>query len=508
MIARGVFILGFGVAANIVLARLLAPRDFGLVALGTVLLVFGSFLSDGGLGAALLRRPQPPERRELAAVNALQLSITIAIALAFAVGGVIVGRDGLVVAVMVATLPISVLKTPSSIMLERQLEYRLLATVDVVEALSFYTWSLTAVALGMGVWGMATGMVVRALAGTSVMIGFGPIGPVVPRWSRDAIRPLLGFGLKFQANPVASMARDQTVNVGIAVVAGVSTLGVWNLAWRVLQVPYMVFGTVGRIGYPTMARLLGSGADPRRALERGLAALAVVTGSVIVAVVGFAPALPAVLGHAWNAVPAVLLWAGMALAASAPMSVGTSGYLYAADRAGTVVLSTCLGAAAWLAVGLSLLPAIGAPAVGVGWCASAVVQIFVLGRRTVATSGAAIGRSVVPPILAAMAAAASGFVTARALGHTVPAGLAGLAVAELVLATALFTIGRRALRDTAALVAGAVPALAERLGRRSAAPPSAAEPSAPEQPLGEVGAAALPVHGPSEGGVLARDARD
>ena len=34
LMARGALILVFGVGANIVLARLLVPRDFGLVALG------------------------------------------------------------------------------------------------------------------------------------------------------------------------------------------------------------------------------------------------------------------------------------------------------------------------------------------------------------------------------------------------------------------------------------------------------------------------------------------
>ena len=60
--ARGALIYALGIVANLALARLLVPRDFGLVALGTVLVVLGTYLAIGGLGAALIRREQSPER--------------------------------------------------------------------------------------------------------------------------------------------------------------------------------------------------------------------------------------------------------------------------------------------------------------------------------------------------------------------------------------------------------------------------------------------------------------
>jgi hypothetical protein len=41
-----------GFAGTIVLARLLAPHDFGLLAFGSTLMVFAKYLLDGGLGAA------------------------------------------------------------------------------------------------------------------------------------------------------------------------------------------------------------------------------------------------------------------------------------------------------------------------------------------------------------------------------------------------------------------------------------------------------------------------
>ncbi len=51
-----------GLLGALVTARLLTPYDFGLVAIGTTVLAFGSLLDDGGVGTALIRRPEPPTK--------------------------------------------------------------------------------------------------------------------------------------------------------------------------------------------------------------------------------------------------------------------------------------------------------------------------------------------------------------------------------------------------------------------------------------------------------------
>jgi O-antigen/teichoic acid export membrane protein len=456
LVARGAVILVAGVGANIVLARLLSPRDFGLVALGGVLIVFGSFFADAGLGAGLIRRAQPPTREELAAVNAVQFLVTGGLAAAAAGVAAVIGRDAWIVAAMVASLPIAMLKVPSVILLERRLEYRTISIVDLVEAGVFYAWALVTVALGAGVWGFATAVVARAAVGSATMLWLGPAGIVRPRWSGPAIRPLLGFGAKFQASVVIALVRDQTLNVGIAAIAGVSALGVWNLAWRVLQIPFMVFGTLGRVGFPAMARLLEDGSDPRPVLERGGAALAVLSAAMMVALTSFAPALPSVLGDSWHQVPAVLLWAGIALIASLPAVVSTMPYLFATDEGGTVVIAALIAAVLWLGLTFPLLVTLGPVAAAIGWCAGAFGQLALLVVRTGERSGAAIASSLAAPVLLGIAAAVLGWVIADAAGDSAGAGLLGVAAGEVLLLVALTAVGRAALRDTRAFLVQAI----------------------------------------------------
>jgi O-antigen/teichoic acid export membrane protein len=453
LVARGVLIQGFGVVANIVLARLLLPRDFGLVALGTAFLLVGAVVSEGGLGGALIRREQSPTRQELAAVNGLQVGITTLIAVAVAAAAIPLGRDGLVVAAMTASLPITILRAPSVIMLERRLSFRPVAAGDVSEALSYYVWAIATVALGMGVWGMATAVVVRAVVGTGVTVALGPVGFVRPRWSWRLIRPLLGFGAKFQAAIALTLVRDQGLNTGVAAIAGVTTLGIWNLAYRVIQVPYMLVGNVTRIWYPAMSRLLAAREDPRDLMTRAAAAFAVVLGAVLVAVVGFAPALPALVGERWHDVPLTLAFACLGLMIGAPAAVTASGYLYAAGDAGAVLRAVAAQTAAWFTVAFATLPALGAPAVGIGWTAAACANRALLVREVRLRTGARFARKTLVPTGVALVAGLSGWAIASAGEANMLRGALGAAAAELVLAAGLATLSRPLLRATVALVA-------------------------------------------------------
>ena len=452
LMVRAAVVMMVGLVANVALARLLTPRDFGLVALGAAVLVFATMMSETGLGAGLIRRADAPSDAELRAVNALQFALAVAVVTVAAAVGAAIGRDGLVVAVMLAGLPVATLKAPSVILLERRLDYGVIARVDVIEALTFYVWAIGTVALGAGVWGFATAAVARAFAGAIAMARLGPRSLMLPRWSWAHARPVLAFGAKFQGAVVVNLLRDQALNVGIAVVAGVATLGVWNLAWRVLQVPLMAFGNLGRVAFPAMARLVEGGADPRSAIERIGASVAVLSAVVLVALVGFAPAVPDVVGPGWEDVPAVLLGGGLTLLVSFPVVIACSPYLFAADNGGTVILAAALGAVVWLGVALPLVPSLGAPAAAVGWAAGAVVQLALLASRTADRSGASLVRTAGAPIAIGIAAAVTAWIVSDAAGRGVGAGLLGVVAGEAALLVALAVLCRAALRETRGFV--------------------------------------------------------
>jgi O-antigen/teichoic acid export membrane protein len=446
---RGVALRLVALGGNVVLARLLLPRDFGAVAFGSTLIVLLTVAGDAGMGAGLIRRKDPPSREDLRAVLAVQLTLTLVLSAITVAIAAPFGRTGLVTLVMVAALPFTAVKAPAVVMTERRLRYRPIMIVEVAESLLFYGWAIGTVAAGWGVWGFASAAVVRSLVGAGLMLALVPDGRVLPRFSWSRVRSLLGFGARFQAVAIADVGRDQAINAGTAVISGIGTLGIWNLANKVLQVPYQLFEPLWRVSFPAMARLAHSDEDDMRAaVERATSMTAVSAGVILAVLAGSAPAgVPAVFGSEWTAASGIIPWACIGLMVGGPVAVGTAGYLYAVGRAGRVLAAVGGASLVWIAVTLSLLPAIGPPAFGLGWMAHALVEAAVLGTGGASATGARIARQIAVPAAVALVSGAAGWAVASALDPSLASAAAAAAVAGGGYVIGLLVLAPRLLRD-------------------------------------------------------------
>jgi O-antigen/teichoic acid export membrane protein len=482
----GVFFVGSFGAINLVvgflgsifLARMLLPQDFGVVAIGTTLIMVSTSLADGGLASGLIRREEGPRPGELRAALALQVALTAVLAGAAASIGWTIGGSGLVVALMMAGLPISTLQTPGRIVLSRALRFRALATVEASGILVYYVWAVAGVIAGLGVWALASAVIVRAVVSAGGVMWISRLGLLRPSF-RDvrALRPVIVFGLQFQAVSLAGMGREQGLNAGIAAISGVSTLGFWTLTRRLLELPVLMFEPLHRVSFPFLSRMRSSGQDPTPLLDRGVAIAGIASGVVLVSAAAAAPELvPAVFGEQWRPVAPIFQWVCGALLVTGPLAVVAVGFLYSVDAPSAVLKATLLHTLALFAVAFSLLPVLGPEAIGIGSFTGAVVDTLLMARAMHARSTARPLKAMWPTLAAAAPAAAAGMaVTAAAPAGLVGALAGGLAAAGIYLA--ILALFRRALlAETMRLVADAV-----RSGlRREASLPQQQEPRHPE----------------------------
>lgn len=456
--ARGIAIRLLALGGTVALARLLTPADFGAVAFGLTVITFVTLLSDGGLGAGLIRRREPPARDELRSLVGLELTVTSVLGAAVIAVGLSLGGIGQITAVMVVSLPIIALRVPALITLERNLAFGPIAVVEAVEVCIYYVWAIAAVVAGFGVWGLATASIVKALAGTSLLISRSPPGALRPLFSLRPLRPLLAFGLRFQAVTLSHTVRDQGVNLGALAIGGPATLGLWTLASRVLQLPYLLFESLWRVSYPAMTQLLAAGEAPRHLIERGVRVASTATGFLLTPLAASAPALlVAVFGVQWEAASDVILPACVALQVSGPLSVATAGYLFAIGRASAVLLSGVMSGAIWFAVAFPLLPLLGVTAIGVGWFAAALAEAVILSRATRRETSARFAPQLAVPVIASTLAMSIGWLATSQLAQTLYAAAAGATLGvglylilvflmRRALITELIDLGRRGLR--------------------------------------------------------------
>ncbi len=443
---RSLAILGLGVVGSVVLARLLTPHDFGIVALGYVVMNFASFLTDGGLGGSLIRGAEEPERADYANAFGFQLAVSLVLLAGVAAVGSQLGRGGLFAVVMVASLPLVSVRTPGAVAMERHLDYRPLIFIEVGETITYYGWAIVTAILGWGVWALASAVLVRALAGSVIMLVAGPIGLLRPRLSRRRVSRLLGFGISYQAVNVVGLLRDQGLNLFTSVLASVTTLGLWTLVVRVMQPPMVVFSSLRRVSYPGMARLRDHGEDPRPTVERALVLGSVGAGLVLAPLAASAPALiPAVFGARWTGAAAAIPPECLGLLVASPFSVACAGYLYAEGRANETLRIVVYGTVTWFAVTVPLLPIVGVAALGIGQLAAGVAEAALFGNSmNTHIPGIRPTMIVAAPIAIATIGAGIGWVGAWLGPHTMP-----VAAASALLAMALVLIGTWLVRKSA-----------------------------------------------------------
>jgi len=424
-----------------------------VIAIGMAILLVGQMVSDGGLGAALIRRAEPPQLRELAALTALQLAasaivVVIAAAIAAAIGG-----EAWVIGLMVLSLPFLTLQLPGRVMLERSVRFGPMAGVEITQVVVHNVAAIALVAAGLGVWGFAVAVVLRAIASTLVMTRVSPVGLVRPRWDWPLVQPLVGFGLRYQGFTATWLLRDQLLNGAIAIVASVATLGLWSLAKRIMELPYLFLRSIWRVAFPAMSRVVASGEDVAPLIERAAGIAAVSTGTMLVALAGSAPGLiPGVFGEPWREAAVIIPWACLGVGIGGTVSAATQGYLYAVGDAGVVLRAGILQAIAWFVVTLPLLPAVGPAAIGLGWVASGIAEAIVLARATGRRIEVRLARTILPPLAIGVVSGAAGWFASTQGGADLLAGLAGGIIAVACFHGGLLLVERPLMRQTFDLV--------------------------------------------------------
>jgi O-antigen/teichoic acid export membrane protein len=311
------------------LARLLSPADFGVIAAAEVVIGFSAIVSQLGLGPALVQRPELDNRHvETAFTASVLLGILLGAIIWF---GASLSAQFLHMPAMVPVLhvlawvfPLQGMQTVASSLMSRELRFRWLANLDVITyALGYGVIGVTAALLHWGVWALVAAQLAQTILKTIVLLSRHP-----PRFrhfaDRTAFGDLMYFGGGFTmariANYVALNGDDMTVGRFL----GPTALGYYGRAYALMSAPAYGFGTVlDAVLFPAMAKVQDDRKRLSTVYRRGVALIALLVLMPSVVIVLLAPELILVsLGPKWMAVvsPFRILGIGMLFRTSYKMS--------------------------------------------------------------------------------------------------------------------------------------------------------------------------------------------
>jgi len=252
------FVLQLG--SMIVLARLLAPADFGLVAMVTAVIGVAEIVRDLGLSTAAIqaRTLSAGERTNLFWANTA-LGVGCA-AVAVALTPVIVGiydepRLTQVVPPLAAVFVLSGLDTQLRADLARSLRFRALAMSDVVSQGSGMLAAVLLALAGAGFWALVAQPVVAAFVCLVVNVINCRWVPGRPRRG-VSIRPFVHFGLRLMGTQALSYGTKNIDNIALGAVWGPVSLGLYSRAYQLLMTPLNQINTpLTRVAVPVLSQL-------------------------------------------------------------------------------------------------------------------------------------------------------------------------------------------------------------------------------------------------------------
>jgi O-antigen/teichoic acid export membrane protein len=288
----------------LILARLLAPEDFGLLAIAATAIGFLMQLTDLGMIPALIQSKDISENQYNTAwtvdvTRALLVTTCVVVAAPFIAQLFAEPRATAIIQVLALRPLLDAAASIKVAGLTRQLRFRPLATLKLAEAVLNTTVSV-ALARSLGVWALVAG----TLAGstTSLVLSY-LLAPHRPRLSfdREATRPLIQFGRWIFLTGLIAVAGSSVLRVVISRQLGATELGLYFLAAQLAFLPLEVASeVVGAVAFPLFARLQEDIRQATHAFRTMLIGMSALLFSVCTLIIALAPTLVAeVLGSRW-----------------------------------------------------------------------------------------------------------------------------------------------------------------------------------------------------------------
>jgi lipopolysaccharide exporter len=331
---------GISVAAAVVLAHLVPPAQFGLVAVTMVVSELALALANEGAGSALVQR-QVVNRAHvegtamLALVAGAALTLITFFVVPFATTPVFGEQTTTLFQLLSPAFIITALGIVPLAMLERQLDFRRISIIETATALVGAVASVVLAIAGLEAEAYVLGLVAGLIVWAALLLAFGPT--VFPRWRPREMREVARFALPAGLAGTAVVGYGNVDYLILGATLSPAKVGYYYRAYTLgVQYERKISAIITRLAFPVYSRT--ENLEHMRAVRsRVIRINATVILPLLALFIALAPQLmPWLFGERWE--PAVLPAQILAVAGMARMiNNGTPPLMLAAGRPGALL---------------------------------------------------------------------------------------------------------------------------------------------------------------------------
>lgn len=245
---------------GIVMARLLSPSDFGIIALPAVFMAVAGIFQGGGMYLALIRKQDLKEED-------LSTSFLYSIILGIFLYAILFFAAPLIAAfyntpVLTPLIRISALgflwgpfSTPQGVILNRRLDFKTITKRNFATKIFSGIVGVTLAYMGYGLWALVISGVLSSILG--VILNWLAVR-WLPKtgWSKESFKYLWGYGNKLMISWLLSTLYENIAPVFIGKYYSPADLGVYNRAQGYATMPSQnITGVIQKVTFPVLSKM-------------------------------------------------------------------------------------------------------------------------------------------------------------------------------------------------------------------------------------------------------------
>lgn len=291
---------------TIVVMRLLAPEDYGLMAMAAFFMSLAAMISELGLGAAVVQAPKLDHGALRQVFGAVLVLNALLFGLLFAFATPIAAffqedRLDLIVRVLAVEFLLVPFATVPDALLRRAMRLKACAVIEFSTTVISSLCTLGAAAAGAGIWALVLGYLVKALLRIVFLNAVQPFFHL-PSFGFRENRKMLGFGGNIVLSRLLWFFYSQCDVLIAGRVLGKEALGFYSVGLQIASLPVQRLSSiVNQVGFSAFSRIQDEGERVRAYFLLAVRTVSLVTFPILWGIGAVAPVLvPALLGEKWH----------------------------------------------------------------------------------------------------------------------------------------------------------------------------------------------------------------